>query len=162
VSNILYTAVAKHFTYLMERYLRFTVFEDFVDGLKFERTRKHKRNYKLRILSPRANYTDQAIAACQRNYCQLSLIERVAWSARQIPTAYSEFSRPEPLLFLQKWLLNCTHEAQWIPFKTHYFSENLVVLGIKPGPLDLYPKTLTSIPQRWSLENTTFRKLNLF
>jgi CBS-domain-containing membrane protein len=27
--------------------------------------------------------------------------------------------------------------AKWAPFKTHYFSENLVTPGIEPGPLDL-------------------------
>jgi hypothetical protein len=26
----------------------------------------------------------------------------------------------------------CTHEAEWTPFQTHYFSENLVALGIEP------------------------------
>jgi hypothetical protein len=36
-----------------------------------------------------------------------------------------------------KQLLNCTHEAEWSPFQTHYFSENLVASGIEPGPLDL-------------------------
>jgi hypothetical protein len=45
---------------------------------------------------------------------------------------YSRFSRPKPLLFLPKQLLNCTHEAEWTPFQTHYFSENLVVPGIEP------------------------------
>jgi hypothetical protein len=30
-----------------------------------------------------------------------------------------------------------THKAEWIPFQTYYFSENLVVPGIEPGPLDL-------------------------
>jgi hypothetical protein len=39
--------------------------------------------------------------------------------------------------FSFKWLLNCTHEAEWTPFQTHYFSENLVAPGIEPGPLDL-------------------------
>jgi hypothetical protein len=29
------------------------------------------------------------------------------------------------------------HEAEWTPFQTHYLSENLVVPGIEPGPLDL-------------------------
>jgi hypothetical protein len=38
-----------------------------------------------------------------------------------------------------KYLLSCTHEAKWTPFQTHYFSENLVVPGIEPGPLDLLP-----------------------
>jgi hypothetical protein len=39
--------------------------------------------------------------------------------------------------FSIKELLSCTQEAEWTPFQTHYFSENLVVPGIKPGPLDL-------------------------
>jgi hypothetical protein len=29
------------------------------------------------------------------------------------------------------------NEAGWTPFQTHYFSENLVALGIEPGPMDL-------------------------
>jgi hypothetical protein len=32
---------------------------------------------------------------------------------------------------------NFTHEAEWTPFQTHYYSENLVAQGIEPGPLDL-------------------------
>jgi hypothetical protein len=32
-----------------------------------------------------------------------------------------------------KWLLNSTHQADWTPFQTHYFSENLIVLGIELG-----------------------------
>jgi hypothetical protein len=39
--------------------------------------------------------------------------------------------------FSSKQLLNCTHEAEWTPFQTHYFSENLLAPGIEPGPLDL-------------------------
>jgi hypothetical protein len=31
---------------------------------------------------------------------------------------------------------SCNHEAEWTPFQTHYFSENLVVPGIEPEPLD--------------------------
>jgi hypothetical protein len=44
-------------------------------------------------------------------------------------------SRPETLLSF-KWLLNCTHEVERAPFQTHYFSENLVMPGIEPGPMD--------------------------
>jgi hypothetical protein len=47
---------------------------------------------------------------------------------------YYRFSRPD---FFFQWLLNCTDEAQWTPFQTHYLSGNLVALGIEPGPLDL-------------------------
>jgi hypothetical protein len=28
-----------------------------------------------------------------------------------------------------KKLLSCTHEAEWTPFQTHYFSENLEAPG---------------------------------
>jgi hypothetical protein len=42
---------------------------------------------KLHGLSPRANYTDQATAACRRSDCQLLRIEGAMWSAWRIPTA---------------------------------------------------------------------------
>jgi hypothetical protein len=29
------------------------------------------------------------------------------------------------------------HKAEWTPFQTHYFTENLVAPGIESGPLDL-------------------------
>jgi hypothetical protein len=39
--------------------------------------------------------------------------------------------------FSFKYFFSCTHEAEWTPFQSHYFSENLVVPEIEPGPLDL-------------------------
>jgi hypothetical protein len=36
---------------------------------------------KLHSLSPRANYTDRATAACRRSDCQLLRIEGATWSA---------------------------------------------------------------------------------
>jgi hypothetical protein len=39
--------------------------------------------------------------------------------------------------FSIKYLLSCIHEAEWTPVQTHYFSENLVVPVIEPGPPDL-------------------------
>jgi hypothetical protein len=41
---------------------------------------KTKQN-KLHGLSPRANYTDRATAACRRSKCQLLLIKGATWSA---------------------------------------------------------------------------------
>jgi hypothetical protein len=41
---------------------------------------------KLRGLCPRANYTDQATAACRRSYWQILRIEGATWSAWRIPT----------------------------------------------------------------------------
>jgi hypothetical protein len=42
---------------------------------------------KLHGLSPRANYTDRATAACRRSDCQRLRIEGATWSALRIPTA---------------------------------------------------------------------------
>jgi hypothetical protein len=39
--------------------------------------------------------------------------------------------------FSIKYLLRCTHEAEWTPFQTHYFFLRGVVPGIEPGPPDL-------------------------
>jgi hypothetical protein len=52
----------------------------------------------------------------------------------------SRLSRPEPLLFLPSG----SPIAEWTPFQTHYFSENLVAPGTEPRPLDLLPGTLTT------------------
>jgi hypothetical protein len=54
---------------------------------------------KLHGLSPRANYTDRATAACRRSDCQLLRIEGATWSAWWIPTAVFSVSRQEPLHF---------------------------------------------------------------
>jgi hypothetical protein len=50
--------------------------------------------------------------------------------------------------FLFQADLNCTYEAEWTPFQTHYSSGNLVAPGIEPGPLDLQPGTLTTRLQK--------------
>jgi hypothetical protein len=46
-----------------------------------------KKKNKLSGLSPRANYTDRANAACRWRYCQRLLTEGATWSAWRIPTA---------------------------------------------------------------------------
>jgi hypothetical protein len=35
--------------------------------------------------------------------------------------------------FSFKYLLIYVHEAEWTPFHTHRYSDNLVALGIEPG-----------------------------
>jgi hypothetical protein len=49
----------------------------------------------------------------------------VAWSAQRIPKAVN-------LGFLKPELLIYTHEAEWTPFQTHYYSENLAAPRIEP------------------------------
>jgi hypothetical protein len=51
--------------------------------------------HKLRGLSPRANYTDRATAACWRSYCQLLRTEGATWSVCHVcPLSYLVF-QPE-------------------------------------------------------------------
>jgi hypothetical protein len=38
--------------------------------------------------------------------------------------------------FSFKYLLNCSHKAEWTLFQTHYFSESLVALGIEHIPIE--------------------------
>jgi hypothetical protein len=52
-----------------------------------------------------------------------------------VPTAV--FSAFWAAVIASKYLLSCTHETEWTPFQTHYFSENLIAPGIEPGALDL-------------------------
>jgi hypothetical protein len=101
-------------------------------------------------LRPLANYTDRVTAACQRSWCKRLRVEVATWSARRIPTAVFSTFQTGTATFSFKELLSCTHEVEWTPFQTHYFSENLVAPGIEPGHLDLQPGTMTTRPQRRS------------
>jgi hypothetical protein len=47
---------------------------------------------------------------------------------------HSRFLQLYSISVSSKELLNCTHEAEWTLFQTLYFSQNLVVPGIKPRP----------------------------
>jgi hypothetical protein len=91
---------------------------------------------KLHGLSPRANYTDRATAACRRSDCQRMQIEGATWSAWRIPPAVFLGFLDRSRYFSIKLLLSCTHEAECTPFQTNciFF---LVVPGIEPGPPDL-------------------------
>jgi hypothetical protein len=56
---------------------------------------------KLHGLSPRANYTDRATAACRRSDCQLLRIEVPSGQCDRSLRPYSRFSTQEPLLSYQ-------------------------------------------------------------
>jgi hypothetical protein len=60
--------------------------------------------------------------------------EGVTWSAQWIPTAVNLvfFPRPGAATFPFEYLLSYPHEAEWTPFQTQYFSENLAGPGIEP------------------------------
>jgi hypothetical protein len=46
---------------------------------------------------------------------------------------YSQFSRPEALLFLSSSSSFIRTRAEWTPFQTHCYVENLVAPEIEPG-----------------------------
>jgi hypothetical protein len=60
-----------------------------------------KQTHKLHGLSPRANYTDRATAACRRSDCQLLRIKVPRGQLDGSLRPYSRFYRQEPLLFYQ-------------------------------------------------------------
>jgi hypothetical protein len=61
----------------------------------------HIKKTKIHGLSPRANYTERATAACRRSDCQLLRIEDATWSAWWIPPAvYSRLNNAHSCLFL--------------------------------------------------------------
>jgi hypothetical protein len=53
----------------------------------------------------------------------------------RIPTAILSDFYTRAATISSKQLFNCTHKAEWTPFQTHYFSENLIALGIESGTL---------------------------
>jgi hypothetical protein len=76
---------------------KITIFRDAVTSLNSNRLDLWTKT-KLHGLSPQANYTDRATAACRRSDCQLVRIEGATWCP---PAVFSRFSRQEPLLFYQ-------------------------------------------------------------
>jgi hypothetical protein len=62
-------------------------------------------------------------------------IEGVAWSAQRIPTVVNLGFLDRSRYFSFKQLLSCPHEAEWTPFQTRRFSENLEAPGIEAGTL---------------------------
>jgi hypothetical protein len=95
----------------------------------------NKKQLKLPGLSPRANYTDRATAACRRSDCQI--FSNTGYHVVSVTYPYGRILGflDRSRYFSIKKLLNCTHEAEWTPFQTHYFSENLVAPVIEPGPM---------------------------
>jgi hypothetical protein len=81
---------------------------------------QQKQN-KLHGLSPRANYTDRATAACRRSDWQLLRTE--GCHVVSVTDQYGRILRflDRSRYFSIKELLSCTHEAECTPFQIHYF-----------------------------------------
>jgi hypothetical protein len=101
---------------------------------------------KLHGLSPRANYTDRATAACRRSDC-------FAHKGCHVVSVTDPYGRIHDFLdrsryFSIKQLLSCTHEAEWTPFQTHYFFFGSA--GNRTLVSGSVARTLTTRPQRRS------------
>jgi hypothetical protein len=88
-------------------------------------------------LSSRAKYTDRATAACKAKL--VPTFPDIGCHVVSVTDPYGRilFFLNRRCYFFYKVAHSCTHEAEWTPFQTHYFSENLVESGIESGPLDL-------------------------
>jgi hypothetical protein len=72
------------------------------------------------------------------------------------PTAVISVLKIGAATFSSKWVLSCTHNAEFTPFQTHYFSENLVAPGRKPGTSGSVARN--PIPQRRYIVKTPAEK----
>jgi hypothetical protein len=59
-------------------------------------------------------------------------LEAVARSAQRIPTAGNLSFLDRGCYVFFKERLNYPHDADWTPFQTHDFSENVVAVGMEP------------------------------
>jgi hypothetical protein len=85
-------------------------------------------------LSPQANYTDCAIATCWRNLVPTFVDRRLSLGQRGGSTTVVNLSfLDRNRYFSFKYLLIYSQEAEWTPFQTHSYSENLVAPTIEPG-----------------------------
>jgi hypothetical protein len=83
--------------------------------------------------SPQANYIDWSTATCQRNLVPTFADIGVSRGQRGgSPTAVNFSILDRGRYFSFKSLLIYPHEAEWTPFQTHCYAENLVAPGIEP------------------------------
>jgi hypothetical protein len=84
--------------------------------------------------SPQANSTDWETATCQRNLVPTFADRGVSrGQSGGSPTAVNLSSLDRSRYFSFKYLLIYPHEAEWTPFQTHCYSENLATPGIESG-----------------------------
>jgi hypothetical protein len=92
-------------------------------------------------LSPRANYTDWSTATCQRNLVPTFVDRGVSRGQRGGSPAVVNLSfLDRSCYFSFEWRLIYPHEAEWTPFETHCYSENLVAPEIEPATSGLAAK----------------------
>jgi hypothetical protein len=85
-------------------------------------------------LSPQANYTDWATATCRRNLVPTFVDREVSRGQRcGSPRLLIAVFYTGAATFLSSSSSFILTRAEWIPFQSHCYAENLVALGIEPG-----------------------------
>jgi hypothetical protein len=84
--------------------------------------------------SPQVKYTDCATATGRRILVPTFVDRGVSRGQRDgTPKAVNLTFLDRSRYFSFKWLLIYAHEANWTPFQTHCYIENLLAPGIEPG-----------------------------
>jgi hypothetical protein len=104
----------------------------FYTTINYHHIKLKKLKTKLHGLSLQANYTDRATAAHRQSDCRLFADRGCHVVSMTDPYGRILGFLDRSRYFSIKYLLSCTHEAEWSPFQTHNFF--LVVPGIEPGP----------------------------
>jgi hypothetical protein len=83
--------------------------------------------------SLQANYTDWATANCRRNVLVPTIADRGVTRGQRggIPTVLNSNFLDRSRYFSFKQLFIYPHEAEWTPFQTQCYAENLVAPGIE-------------------------------
>jgi hypothetical protein len=80
---------------------------------------------------PRANYADRATTAYWRSSANFCGYRVLRGQRNGSPRSLVPVFLTGAATISSKWLLSCPNEAEWTPFQTHCFSENLEAPGIE-------------------------------
>jgi hypothetical protein len=83
--------------------------------------------------SAQANYTDSATATCRRNLVPTFADRGVSHGGGGSPWSLISVFQTGAATFLSNSSSFILTRAEWAPFQTHCYTENLAVLGIEPG-----------------------------
>jgi hypothetical protein len=104
-----------------------------MDSVPFHPKKQTNKTHSV-ALSPQANYTGWATATCRRNWVPTFVDRGVSrGSAADHPRPLISVFWTGAATFLSTNSSFILSRAEWTPFQTHCYSENLVVPGIEPG-----------------------------
>jgi hypothetical protein len=88
-------------------------------------------------LSPQVNYTDWATGTCRRNLMPTFADRGLSRGLCSGSPTVVNLSFVDQSRYLSFKYLIYPHEAEWTPFQTHCYAENLVASAIEPRTFGL-------------------------